>query len=86
MLEAQAIGETLGVDFPIDVDKRIAGAASVGAHKTSMLVDLETGRPMEIDALVTSVQELGVITGHSTPAIDAIAALVKQKARLAGCY
>lgn len=86
MLEAQAIGETLGVDFPIDVDKRIEGAAAVGAHKTSMLVDLETGRPMEIDALVTSVQELGSITGHKTPAIDAVAALVKQRAALAGCY
>lgn len=86
MLEAQAIGEALDVNFPIDVDKRIAGAAAVGPHKTSMLVDLESGRPLEIDALVTSVQELGIITGHETPAIDAVAALVKQKANLAGCY
>ena len=59
MVEAQAIAETLGVRFPIDVDKRIDGAAAVGAHKTSMLQDLERGRPMEIDALVTAVQELG---------------------------
>jgi hypothetical protein len=43
------------VKFPIDVDKRIDGGAAVGAHKTSMLQDLERGRPMEIDALVTAV-------------------------------
>jgi len=50
MLEAQAIAETLGVSFPVSVDKRIRGAGDVGAHKTSMLQDLERGRPMEIDA------------------------------------
>ena len=72
--------------FPIDVDKRIAGAASVGEHKTSMLQDLELGRPMEIDALVTGVQELGRLTGVATPAIDIVLALVRQRARLAGCY
>ena len=86
MVEAQAIGEALGVRFPIDVDKRIHGAAEVGAHKTSMLQDLERGRPMEIDALVTAVQELGRLTGVPTPAIDIVLALVQQKARLAGCY
>ena len=59
MVEAQAIAEKLGVRFPIAVDKRIDGAAAVGAHKTSMLQDLERGRPMEIDALVTAVQEHG---------------------------
>ncbi|HZH48056.1 MAG TPA: 2-dehydropantoate 2-reductase, partial [Roseococcus sp.] len=58
MLEAQAVGEALGVRFGIDVDKRIAGAAEVGAHKTSMLQDLERGRPMEIDALLGAVVEL----------------------------
>lgn len=86
MLEAQVVGETLGVDFQIDVDKRIAGAATVGAHKTSMLVDFETGRPMEIDAIVTAVQQLGIITGHKTPTIDMVAALLKQKAAVAGLY
>ena len=70
MLEAQAIAEALGVRFPIDVDKRIDGAGGVGAHKTSMLQDLERGRPMEIDALVTAVQELGRLTGMPTPTID----------------
>ena len=56
MLEAQAIALALGVKFPIDVDKRIAGAAAVGAHKTSMLQDLERGRKLETDALVASVK------------------------------
>jgi 2-dehydropantoate 2-reductase len=86
MLEGQAIGEALGVRFPVDVDKRIAGAAAVGAHKTSMLQDLERGRPMEIDALVGSVQELGRLTGKPTPTIDAVLALVRARASLAGCY
>jgi 2-dehydropantoate 2-reductase len=86
MIEAEAIANALGVKLPIDVDARIAGAAAVGEHKTSMLQDLELGRPMEIDALVTGVQELGQLTGTPTPTIDAVLALVRQKARLAGCY
>ena len=86
MLEAQTIGEKLGVKFAVDVDKRIDGAAAVGAHKTSMLQDLELGRPMEIDALVTAVQEMGRLTETPTPTIDAVLALVQQRARQAGCY
>ncbi|HTI88790.1 MAG TPA: 2-dehydropantoate 2-reductase [Alphaproteobacteria bacterium] len=86
MLEAQAIGEKLGVKFGIDVDKRIAGAAAVGAHKTSMLQDLERGRPMEIDALVTAVQEMGRLVGVPTPTVDQVLALVQQRARTAGLY
>ena len=86
MVEAQAVGEALGVRFAIDVDKRIAGARDVGEHKTSMLQDLELGRPMEIDALVASVQELGRIVGVPPPSIDTVLGLVRQRARLAGCY
>jgi 2-dehydropantoate 2-reductase len=86
MLEAQAIAEALGVRFPIDVDRRIDGAAAVGAHRTSMLQDLEAGRPMEIDALVGAVQELGRLTGTPTPAVDAVLALVRLRARVAGLY
>ena len=86
MVEAQAIGEKLGVRFPIDVDRRIDGAGAVGAHKTSMLQDLERGRPMEIDALVTAVQELGRLTETATPTIDIVLGLVRQRARLLGCY
>ncbi len=86
MLEAQEIGEKLGVKFPIDVEKRLDGGAAVGAHKTSMWQDLELRRPMEIDALVTSVQELGQLTGISTPIIDTVASLVKLRAKIAGLY
>lgn len=86
MVEAQAVGEALGVRFAVDVDKRIAGAREVGEHKTSMLQDLELGRPMEIDALVGSVQELARLTGVATPTIDRVLAMVKMRARLAGCY
>ena len=67
MLEAQEIAEKLGVKFPIDVDRRIDGGAAVGAHRTSMLQDLLAGRPMEIDALVGAVAELGRLTGTPTP-------------------
>ncbi|MFT5550557.1 MAG: 2-dehydropantoate 2-reductase [Gammaproteobacteria bacterium] len=86
MLEAQAIGEKLGVRFAIDVDKRIAGAAAVGAHTTSMLQDLTLGRPMEIDALVTAVQELGRIVDVKTPTIDTILPIIQQRGRIADCY
>ncbi len=86
MLEAQAIGEKLGVRFGVDVEKRIDGAAAVGAHRTSMLQDLEKGRPMEIDALVTAVQEMGRMVDVPTPTIDVVLALVQQRARIAGCY
>ncbi len=86
MLEGQAIGEALGVRFAVDVEKRINGAVEVGAHKTSMLQDLERGRPMEIDALVTAVQEMARMVDVDTPYIDAILALVCQRAREAGCY
>lgn len=86
MLEGQAIGEKLGVRFGLDVDQRIVGAAKVGAHKTSMLQDLERGRAMEIDALVTAVQEIGRLVNVPTPIIDTILPLVQQRARLAGCY
>jgi 2-dehydropantoate 2-reductase len=81
MLEAQAIAESLGVKFPIDVERRIDGGAAVGAHKTSMLQDLERGRPLETDALVTAVQEMGALVGVPTPTIDTVLALVSLKAR-----
>ncbi|MBT5435670.1 MAG: 2-dehydropantoate 2-reductase [Alphaproteobacteria bacterium] len=86
MIEAQAIGEKLGVRFAVDVDKRINGATAVGAHRTSMLQDQDQGRPMEIDALVTAVQELGRIVEQPTPTLDAVLALIQQKAELAGLY
>jgi len=86
MLEAQEIGEKLGARFRVNIDKRIAGGAAVGAHKTSMLQDLELGRPMEIDALVTVVQELGRLVDMPTPTIDVVLALIQQRAIVAGTY
>ena len=86
MLEAQAVAEALGVKFAIDVDKRIAGGAEVGAHKTSMLQDLERGRPMEIDALLGSVVELAEMVELPVPTCRTVLALVRSRGRVAGCY
>ena len=79
MLEAKAIGDRLGVHFRVDVERRIDGAGAVGAHKTSMLQDLERGRPMEIDPLVTVVQEMGRLTGVPTPTLDIVLPLIQQR-------
>lgn len=84
MLEAQAIGEALGVRFAIDVDKRIAGAAEVGAHRTSMLQDLERGRPMEIEALLGVIVEFAELTQLPAPTCRTVLALVRARARAAG--
>ena len=86
MLEAQEIAEKLGVKFPIDVERRIDGGAAVGAHRTSMLQDLDQGRPMEINALVGSVQELGRITETPTPTIDTVLSLIQLRGRVAELY
>ncbi len=86
MTEAQAIAEALGIRFPISIEKRIDGAAEVGSHKPSMLQDLERGRPMEIDALLGSVVELGGMVGIDAPICRSVLALVRQRARSAGCY
>ena len=72
MTEAQTVAEALGVRFKISLEQRIAGAESVGAHKTSMLQDVEHGRALELEALVGSVVELGRITGTPTPTIEAV--------------
>ena len=86
MLEAQGIAERLGAHFRVDVERRINGAAKVGAHRTSMLQDLEAGKAMEIDALVTAVQEMGGIVGVETPTLDAVLALVQQLGRSLDLY
>ena len=75
MTEAQAIGQKLGVQFKVSLEKRIAGAQAVGQHKTSMLQDVEQGRALELQALVASVMELGKITQTPTPTIQAVYAL-----------
>jgi 2-dehydropantoate 2-reductase len=86
MLEAEKIGRRIGVHFRVDVERRINGAARVGAHRTSMLQDLERGRALEIDALVTVVQEMGRMVDVDTPNIDAVLALVQQLGRTQGIY
>ncbi len=86
MAEAQIVAEALGTTFAISLDKRIEGAAEVGVHKTSMLQDLERGRPMEIDALLGAVVELGHLTGQAMPSCELVLALIRQRARAAGCY
>ncbi len=77
MAEAQAIAEKLGIDFGIAIEQRINGAEKIGAHKTSMLQDIESNRPTEVDAIVGAVAELGRLTNTPTPHIDAIYACVK---------
>lgn len=84
MSEAETIARRLGVNFRVDVERRINGAGAVGAHKTSMLQDLERDRPMEIDPLVTAVQEMGRLLEIPTPTLDVVLALVRQRAATAG--
>jgi 2-dehydropantoate 2-reductase len=78
MLEAAAIADALGVRIRLGVDKRIAGAEQIGDHRTSMLQDLEAGRPLEVDPLVGVFVELGELTGVATPSIRAIYAAVQR--------
>ncbi len=86
MLEAQAIAERLGARLRVDVERRINGAAKVGAHRTSMLQDFEAGKAMEVDALITAVQEMGRITDQPTPHIDIVLSLITQLGRSTGTY
>ena len=77
MTEAREVAQALGVQFRISLEQRIAGAQAVGAHKTSMLQDVEAGRALELEALVGAVIELGRITGTPTPTIEAVYALTR---------
>jgi 2-dehydropantoate 2-reductase len=87
MLETQTVHEALGIQIPLEMmDRRLAAAGSVIGHKMSMLQDLERGRSLEIDALVTAVQELGRLTNVATPVIDAVLALAQERARSVGLY
>ncbi len=83
MVEAQAVGEALGVEFAVDVEARIEMAAKVGAHRSSMLQDLLRGRPLEIDPIVTVIHEMGRMVGLATPTLDMVLGLVRQRARIA---
>jgi 2-dehydropantoate 2-reductase len=85
-IAGRRLGE-LGLQIPeAMIDRRLDAAGSVKGHKISMLQDLERGRSLEIDALVTAVQELGRITGTPTPAIDIVLAMIQERGRQAGLY
>jgi 2-dehydropantoate 2-reductase len=77
MREAEAVAARLGIELPISIDQRMAGAEKVGAHKTSMLQDYESGRPMELEAVVGAVVELGERLGVPMPATRAVYACAR---------
>jgi 2-dehydropantoate 2-reductase len=83
MVETEAVAARLGIELPVSIDQRMTGAGKVGAHKTSMLQDLEAGRPMEIDAVVGAVVELGERLGVPMPSTRAVYACVKLLAHAA---
>lgn len=76
MTEARTIGERLGAGFRVTLERRIAGAESVGRHKTSMLQDVEAGKPLEIDGMLGAVVELAEVTGVEVPTLRALHACV----------
>jgi len=80
MAETEAVAARLGIELPITIEQRMAGAAKVGAHKTSMLQDLEAGRPLEIEAVVGAVVELGDRLGVPMPATRTVYACAKMLA------
>ena len=82
MREAEVIANKLGVTFKVGIERRIAGAEKVGDHKTSMLQDVEQGKPLEIEALVGAVVELGRLTKTPTPHIDAVYACTSLLAKM----
>ncbi len=86
MLEAKAIGERIGVPIAESPEDRHAVTRKLGAFKTSMLQDVEAGRPVELDALVSAVRELGQGVGVATPCTDALLGLARLRLRQAGLY
>jgi len=78
MQECEAVAGRLGIELPISIDQRMAGAEKVGAHKTSMLQDFEAGRPMELEAVVGAVVELGDRLGLPMPCTQAVYACAKM--------
>src|SRR5204863_1017244 len=81
MIEAEAVAQKLGIEMGVSIEQRLDGAEKVGHHKTSMLQDVEAGRPMELEALVGAVVELGRLTNTPTPHIDVVYALVSLLAK-----
>ena len=77
MKEVAAVARSLGIELPVSIDKRMEGAAAGGAHKTSMLQDLEAGKPLEIDALLGAVIELAAGEGVEVPSLRTLYVLTK---------
>jgi 2-dehydropantoate 2-reductase len=86
MLEAKAIGERIGIPIADTPEDRHAVTRKLGAFKTSMLQDVEAGRAVELDALVSAVRELGLLTQVPTPMTDALLGLARLQARQRGLY
>ena len=86
MREAKEIGTRIGIPIDQQPEDRHAVTRKLGAFKTSMLQDVEAGKPVELDALVTVVQELGVLTAVPTPFTDALLGLSRLQARVRGLY
>ena len=86
MEEARAVGAAFGATFPVSLAQRVEHSRAMGGHKTSILQDLEAGRPMEVDAVIGSVVEAARIADIATPRTDEIYALVRRRAIEAGCY
>ena len=80
MAEVEQVAAALGITMPVSLEKRLAGAAAVGEHKTSMLQDMEKGRPLELDALVAAVIELADISGVAVPLLQGLHALTRLRA------
>jgi len=78
MTETESVAARLNIELPISIDQRMAGAEKVGAHKTSMLQDFEAGRPMELEAIVGAVVELGERLGVAMPATRTVYACAKM--------
>ncbi len=86
MLEAREIGLRIGLPIAEEPEDRHVVTSKLGAFKTSMLQDVEAGRPVELDALVTAVRELGVLSGVATPYTDGLLGLARLHARQRGLY
>jgi len=86
MRETAAVAAACGIDLSAEVERRTAGPVSSSAHKPSTLQDLEAGRPMEIDAIVGAVAEIGRLMGEPTPTIDLLYAVERRLAENSGCY
>ena len=86
MEEVQAVGEAFGVTFKQNIESRIDATFQVAGHKTSLLQDLERGRPMEVDGITGAIVELGRLADVPTPMVDLVYALLRSRAREAGLY